>query len=64
MFFNLVLRNAKRAGRENLIYFFTLVLAIASFYIILSLEQQSVMQFLKTMESDAVNRLFALMPIL
>lgn len=64
MFFNLVFRNAKRARKENLIFFFTLVIAIASFYIILSLEQQSVMQFLKTMESDAVNSLFNLMPIL
>jgi putative ABC transport system permease protein len=63
MFFKLVFQNAKRSRQENFIYFCTLVVAAASFYIILSLDQQDVITFLKTFESDAINKLFALMPI-
>lgn len=63
MFFNLVWRNAKRSRNENLIYFLTLVTAVASFYIVLSLGQQDVIRFLGEIESDAVNRLLtAFMP--
>lgn len=64
MFSKLVMQNAKKSRNENLIYFGTLVTAVVSFYIILSLENQSVIQYLKDFESDAVNKLFALMPIL
>lgn len=64
MFFNLVLRNAKRSRKENLIYFATLVTAVTSFYLILSLEHQDVILYLKDFESDAIDRLFGLMPIL
>ncbi len=64
MFFNLVYRNAKRSRKENLIYFFTLVTAIASFYIILSLGNQDVIHYLREFESDAVNKLLASMPII
>ncbi|MGI6741383.1 MAG: FtsX-like permease family protein [Brevefilum sp.] len=63
MFFNLAWRNAKRNRSENLIYFLTLVTAVASFYIMLSLGNQDVMRFLGEIESDAVNRLLTtLMP--
>ena len=64
MFFNLVYRNAKRSRKENLIYFGTLVTAVASFYMILSLERQDVILYLKEFESDAIDKLFTLMPIL
>ena len=64
MFFNLVFRNAKRSRKENLIYFATLVTAVTSFYLILSLENQGVILYLKDFESEAVDRLFSLMPIL
>lgn len=64
MFSKLVMQNAKKSRNENFIYFGTLVTAVVSFYIILSLENQSVIQYLKDFESDAVNKLFALMPIL
>lgn len=64
MFFNLVFRNAKRSRKENLIYFATLVTAVISFYLILSLENQGVILYLKDFESEAVDRLFSLMPIL
>lgn len=63
MFSRLIFRNAKRSRKENLIYFATLVTAIASFYIILSLDRQDVILFLKEFESDAINSLLVQMPI-
>lgn len=63
MFYRLIYRNAKRSRKENLIYFATLVTAVASFYIILSLGRQDVILFLREFESDAINKLLALMPI-
>lgn len=64
MFFNLIKRNAQRSRKENIIYFATLVTAVASFYLILSLERQDVILYLKDFESQAIERLFSLMPIL
>ena len=64
MFFDLVRRNSKRSRRENGIYFVSLIVSIVAFYIILSLENQDVMIFLKEMESDAVSRLLGLIPVL
>ena len=55
MFFNLTWRNAKRSRSENLIYFLTMITAVAMFYIVLSLGQQDVIRFLSEIESDAVN---------
>ncbi|MFD0717691.1 FtsX-like permease family protein [Paenibacillus sp. GCM10027626] len=63
MFSRLIYRNAKRSRKENLIYFATLVTAIASFYIILSLGRQDVILFLKEFESDSIDKLLAQMPI-
>lgn len=63
MFSRLIYRNAKRSRKENLIYFATLVTAVASFYIILSLGRQDVILFLREFESDAIDKLLALMPI-
>ena len=57
MFFNIAWRNAKRNRSENLIYFLTMITAVAAFYIMLSLEKQDVIRFLAEIESDAVNRL-------
>lgn len=34
MFFNLTWRNAKRSRSENLIYFLTMITAVAMFYIV------------------------------
>lgn len=50
----------KKNRKENRIYFVSLVIAIVAFYVILSLEKQDVMIFLKQMESDAVNHLLGL----
>ena len=58
MFFKLARKNGKDSYKENGIYFLSLVVAIIAFYVILSLEKQDVMVFLKEMESDAVGRLF------
>ena len=63
MFYKLAWRNSKRSRNENLIYFFTMVIAVAAFYIILSLKEQDVIRFLGEIESDAVQRLLTnLMP--
>lgn len=60
MFISLIRRNGKKNRRENSIYFLSLAITIVAFYIILSLEDQDVMAFLRRMESDAVNRLLGL----
>lgn len=64
MFFDLVRRNSKRSRKENGIFFVSLITAIVAFYMILSLGQQDVMRFLRVMESDAVNRLLGMIPVL
>lgn len=61
MFFNLAWRNSKRSRSENLIYFLTMVTAVATFYIVLSLGSQDVMRFLAEIESNAVNRLLTML---
>lgn len=64
MFFDLVRKNSKRDRKENGIFFVSLVVSIIAFYIILSLENQDVIIFLKETESDAVRRLLSLIPAL
>lgn len=63
MFSKLVARNSKRNQKENGLFFSSLVISVAAFYIILSLSQQDVVRFLAQMESDAVNRLLAMIPL-
>ncbi|MGG7057919.1 ABC transporter permease [Clostridium nigeriense] len=64
MFYDLVNRNSKRNRKENGLFFISLIISIIAFYIILSLEKQDVIIFLKTMESQAVRKLFLLIPAL
>lgn len=64
MFSELVKRNSRRSRRENGLFFASLLISIIAFYIILSLSHQDVIVFLKTMESNAVNRLLTLVPAL
>ena len=64
MFFELVKKNGKKNRKENSLLFISMIVSIVAFYIILSLENQDVVRFLKSMESDAVTRLFQLIPIL
>ena len=61
---NLFKRNSRRSRRENGLFFTSLLISIVAFYIILSLSHQDVMVFLQRMESDAVNRLLSLVPVL
>lgn len=64
MFYNLVKSNSRKNRKENALFFISLVVSIVAFYIILSLEKQDVIIFLKTMESEAVRKLFLLIPAL
>lgn len=64
MFSELVARNSRRSRRENGLFFTSLLISIIAFYIILSLSHQDVMVFLQRMESNAVNRLLLLVPVL
>lgn len=64
MFFKLVARNSKRSRKENSLFFASLLISIVAFYVILSLSRQDVMIFLSKMESDAVNRLMTMIPVL
>lgn len=64
MFYNLVKRNSKQNRKENELFFLSLIISIVAFYIILSLEKQDVIVFLKTIESEALNKLFLLIPAL
>lgn len=59
MSFKVILRNVKKNRHDNLIYFLTMVIAVAACYIALSLGRQDVMLFLRKFESSAVNRLLA-----
>ncbi len=64
MFFETVRKNSRKNRKENGLLFVSLIVSIAAFYIILSLENQDVMVFLKKMESDAVQKLLLLIPVL
>lgn len=63
MFFKQIRRNAKRNRKANGLFFGSLIIAIVAFYTLLSLGEQDVMRFLKTMESDAVRKLMLLIPV-
>lgn len=63
MSFEQVRRNAVKNRKNNELFFGSLVVAIIAFYTLLSLGDQDVMRFLKTIESDAVSKLMLLIPI-
>jgi len=60
MFFELVSRNSKRSRKENGLFFASLLISIVAFYNILALSKQDIMIFLAKLESDAVNKLLAM----
>jgi putative ABC transport system permease protein len=64
MFFKHVRRNAAKYRKDNGLFFSSLVVAIVAFYTLLSLGDQDVMRFLKTIESDAVSKLMLLIPVI
>lgn len=63
MFFNLIHRNSIQSRKENRLFFSSLLISIIAFYIILSLSKQDIMIFLQQMESDAINRIFQMIPL-
>lgn len=63
MFFKQIRRNAAKNRKGNSLFFGSLVIAIVAFYTLLSIDKQDVIRFLKTIESDAVNKLLMLIPI-
>ena len=62
MFFSQIRRNAARNRKSNGLFFASLVIAVIAFYTLLSLGEQDVMRFLKTIESEAVRKLMLLIP--
>lgn len=64
MFFDLVRKNSKRNRKENELFFSSLIVSIIAFYIILSLQNQDVFVFLRKMESQAMDKLFMLIPVI
>ena len=63
MFFKQLRRNARKNRKDNGLFFGSLTIAIVAFYTLLSLDSQDVMTFLQQMESDAIAKLFTLIPI-
>ncbi len=63
MFYKLITRNSARSRKENGLFFASLLVSIIAFYIILALPRQDVMIFLDKMESQAVDRLFQMIPL-
>lgn len=64
MFFDFIKRNSRKTRKENGVYFAALIISIIAFYVILSLGEQDVLVYLKTVESDAVARLLLMIPML
>lgn len=64
MFFDFIKLNSRKTRKENGVYFASLVISIVAFYVILSLGEQDVMVYLKTVESDAVAKLLLMIPVL
>lgn len=63
MFFKQIRRNAAKNRKGNGLFCASLIIAIIAFYTLLSLGEQDVMQFLATIESDAVRKLMRMLPI-
>ena len=64
MFFKLVFRNSVRSHKENTLFMGSLIISIIAFYVVLSLGSQDVMRYLKTLEGDAIRKLFAMISVL
>ncbi|MBP5417514.1 MAG: ABC transporter permease, partial [Clostridiales bacterium] len=64
MFFKLVFRNSVRSHKENALFMGSLIISIIAFYVVLSLDSQDVMRYLKSLESEAISKLFAMISVL
>lgn len=63
MFFKYIRRNVVKNRKNNGLFFGSLIIAIIAFYTLLSLGDQDVIKFLSKFESDAVQKLLRLIPI-
>lgn len=63
MFFKQVWRNSAKNRKGNGLFFGSLVIAIIAFYTLLSLGEQDVMRYLSKVESDAVEKLMMMLPV-
>lgn len=63
MFFKQIRRNAASNRKDNGLFFGSLIIAIIAFYTLLSIGEQDVMRFLKSVESNAVEKLMLLIPL-
>lgn len=63
MFFKQIRRNAASNRKNNGLFFGSLIIAIIAFYTLLSVGEQDVMRFLKTMEGNAIQKLMILIPV-
>ena len=64
MFSKMVFRNSIRSHKENALFMSSLIISIIAFYVVLSLSSQDVMRYLKTLESDAIQKLFGMIGVL
>lgn len=64
MFSKMVFRNSVRSHKENALFMSSLIISIIAFYVVLSLSSQDVMRYLKTLESEAIQKLFAMIGVL
>ncbi len=62
MLFKIIKENASRNRKSNKLFFISLVIQIVAFYLILSLENQSVVKLLNQIETYAVSKFFSLLP--
>lgn len=64
MFLKSGLLKKRDTSKENALFFSSMLISIVALYILLSLTRQDVMIFLAKMESNAVHRLLAMVPVL
>lgn len=64
MSFRQIRKNAAKNRKGSGLFFGSLIVAIIAFYTLLSMENQDVMVFLKTLESDAVGKLMGMIPVI
>ena len=63
MSFKQIRKNAAKNRKSSGLFFGSLIIAIIAFYTLLSMENQDVIRFLKTLESDAVGKLMGMIPV-
>jgi putative ABC transport system permease protein len=63
MYFEQIRMNARKNRKDNGLFFGSLIIAIVSFYSLLSIEQHDIIRFLWSMERDALNKVLSLIPV-